>query len=162
MPGFRASMEGFYDAAMAMSRRVLRLLALSLDLPPAWFLDRFQRPLTTLRLLHYSAQPSDPEEVGGGGGAAVTRACAAVWGTRTLLHATLLPATHTCCVAECSPTVFRPSALCVKHSPGQAAGISRHISYHCRFCPFLRLLCACILCPVTFRCPPAFVALTDQ
>ena len=63
MPGFRASMEAFYHAAMAMSRRVLRLLALSLDLPPAWFLDRFQRPLTTLRLLHYSAQPSDPAEV---------------------------------------------------------------------------------------------------
>ena len=63
MPGFRASMEGFYDAAMAMSRRILRLLALSLDLPPAWFLDRFKRPLTTLRLLHYSAQPSDPNEV---------------------------------------------------------------------------------------------------
>ena len=48
---------------MAMSRGVLRLLALSLDLPPAWFLDRFKRPLTTLRLLHYSAQPSDPEQV---------------------------------------------------------------------------------------------------
>jgi len=67
VPGFRASMEAFYDAAMAMSRRVLRLLALSLDLPPAWFLDRFQRPLTTLRLLHYSAQPSNPDEVRGKG-----------------------------------------------------------------------------------------------
>ena len=63
VPGFRASMEAFYDAAMAMSRRILRLLALTLDLPPAWFLDRFKRPLTTLRLLHYSAQPSDPDEV---------------------------------------------------------------------------------------------------
>ena len=63
VPGFRTSMEGFYDAAMAMSRRILRLLALSLDLPPAWFLDRFKRPLTTLRLLHYSAQPSNLDEV---------------------------------------------------------------------------------------------------
>ncbi len=63
VPGFRATLEKFYDAGMAMSRRVLRLLALSLDLPPAWFLDRFKRPLTTLRLLHYSAQPSNPAEV---------------------------------------------------------------------------------------------------
>ena len=63
MPGFRATLEEFYDAGMAMSRRILRLLALSLDLPPVWFLDRFRQPLTTLRLLHYSAQPSNPDEV---------------------------------------------------------------------------------------------------
>ncbi len=63
VPGFRATLEEFYDAGMAMSRRILRLLALSLDLPPPWFLDRFKKPLTTLRLLHYSAQPSKPDEV---------------------------------------------------------------------------------------------------
>ena len=38
-------------------------MALALDLPPTWFLDRFQKPILTLRPLHYSATLSKPEQV---------------------------------------------------------------------------------------------------
>ena len=48
---------------LALGRRLLRLLALCLDLPPAWFLDRFLKPIAILRPLHYSPRLSRPEEV---------------------------------------------------------------------------------------------------
>jgi len=48
---------------LALGRRLLRLLALCLDLPPAWFLDRFLKPIAILRPLHYSPRLSQPEEV---------------------------------------------------------------------------------------------------
>ena len=48
---------------LELGRRLLRLLALCLDLPPAWFLDRFLKPIAILRPLHYSPKLSRPEEV---------------------------------------------------------------------------------------------------
>ena len=54
-----AAFDGFY----ALGQRALRLVALALDLPPTWFLDRFQRPILNMRPLHYSATVSKPDEV---------------------------------------------------------------------------------------------------
>ena len=48
---------------LSLGRRLLRLLALCLDLPPGWFLDRFLKPIAILRPLHYSPKLSRPEEV---------------------------------------------------------------------------------------------------
>ena len=48
---------------LELGRRLLRLLALCLDLPPGWFLDRFLKPIAILRPLHYSPKLSRPEEV---------------------------------------------------------------------------------------------------
>ena len=36
VPEFRPAMEAYFDAILALGRRVLRLLALALDLPPTW------------------------------------------------------------------------------------------------------------------------------
>ena len=38
-------------------------MALAADLPPTWFLERFQRPLLNMRPLHYNATVSKPDEV---------------------------------------------------------------------------------------------------
>lgn len=43
-----------------LARRLLRLLALSLGLPPQHFHAFFQRPMVALRPLHYAALRSDP------------------------------------------------------------------------------------------------------
>ena len=51
---------------LELGRRLLRLLALCLDLPQGWFLDRFTKPIAILRPLHYSPKPSRPEEVNPG------------------------------------------------------------------------------------------------
>ena len=50
---------------LELGRRLLRLLALCLDLPSAWFLDRFLQPIAILRPLHYSPKLSRPDEVRG-------------------------------------------------------------------------------------------------
>ena len=36
VPDFRPVMEAYFDGVLALGRRVLRLLALALDLPPTW------------------------------------------------------------------------------------------------------------------------------
>ena len=63
LPEFRRVMSETFDGLYALGRRALRLMALALDLPPNWFLDRFKRPILNMRPLHYSAALSKPEEV---------------------------------------------------------------------------------------------------
>ncbi len=43
--------------------RLLRLLALALDLPPEHFHPMFTRPMLFLRPLHYAPRQSHPEQV---------------------------------------------------------------------------------------------------
>eukprot|EP00198_Chlamydomonas_reinhardtii_P009306 XP_001698643.1 predicted protein [Chlamydomonas reinhardtii] len=45
----------YYEALNALGMRLLRLLALSLDLPAEHFTPMFTAPLVTLRPLHYGA-----------------------------------------------------------------------------------------------------------
>jgi isopenicillin N synthase-like dioxygenase len=42
-----------------LSYRLLEMIAMSLDLPQDWFDDKFDRPMTALRPLHYSGRLSD-------------------------------------------------------------------------------------------------------
>ena len=44
-----------------MLRRLLRMLALALDLPAEYFAPHFTRPMLFLRPLHYGPQLSDPD-----------------------------------------------------------------------------------------------------
>ena len=50
-------------ALLALSFRLLRALALALDLPPEHFRPFFDPPSPFLRPLHYSARASAPEQV---------------------------------------------------------------------------------------------------
>ena len=63
MPGFRATMMAYHSACLACTLRIVRLIALTLDLPPDFFDQDFTRPIVSLRPLHYSAVPSAPEQV---------------------------------------------------------------------------------------------------
>jgi isopenicillin N synthase-like dioxygenase len=67
-PGFRAAMEDYHSALQALSNRLLRVLALALDMPVDFFADKFDRPVATLRPLHYPPRVGDPNagELGAG------------------------------------------------------------------------------------------------
>ncbi|MGH7212449.1 MAG: isopenicillin N synthase family dioxygenase, partial [Acetobacteraceae bacterium] len=66
LPGFRKAVESYERAMRAFCHRLLRPLALALDLPPNWFAPFFEQPTTFLRLLHYPPQaPDAPDDAFG-------------------------------------------------------------------------------------------------
>jgi isopenicillin N synthase-like dioxygenase len=67
-PGFRTAMEAYFAEMLALGDRLMRGLALSLDLPDDHFAAFTTDPMATLRLLHYPPQPAegDPAQKGAG------------------------------------------------------------------------------------------------
>ena len=53
LPGFRDTMLACFDASWRLGRHLHRAFALDLGLPPDFFEDKLDKPLATLRLLHY-------------------------------------------------------------------------------------------------------------
>jgi isopenicillin N synthase-like dioxygenase len=68
LSGFRAQMEAYFDALSELSLGMMRLLALSLDLPQGYFDAMMREPMPVLRLIHYPAHPADarPNQLGAG------------------------------------------------------------------------------------------------
>ena len=55
LPGFRKTALAYYDACAALGARLHRAFASDLGLKPDFFADKFDRPMATLRFLHYPA-----------------------------------------------------------------------------------------------------------
>jgi isopenicillin N synthase-like dioxygenase len=68
LPGFRDAVLGHFAACHAIGRRLHRAFAADLGLPPGWFEDKLDRPMATLRLLHYPPRPDriEPGQLGAG------------------------------------------------------------------------------------------------
>jgi isopenicillin N synthase-like dioxygenase len=66
LPGFRAAILAHFDAAWALGRLLHRGFALDLGLPEEWFEDKLDRPLATLRILHYPAGAGAGAPLGAG------------------------------------------------------------------------------------------------
>jgi isopenicillin N synthase-like dioxygenase len=56
-PGFRETLLSYYDACAGLGARLHRAFASDLGLKTDFFDDKFDRPMATLRLLHYPAPP---------------------------------------------------------------------------------------------------------
>lgn len=67
LPGFGETLRAWFDACWALGRRLHRAIALDLGLPSDFFEDKLDRPMATLRLLHYPpAGSATPERPGAG------------------------------------------------------------------------------------------------
>ncbi|MFJ3789453.1 isopenicillin N synthase family dioxygenase [Kitasatospora sp. NPDC090091] len=52
-PGFREAFLAYYEAAAGLSREIMRLFALGLELPETWFDDKFDRHMTPMMVNYY-------------------------------------------------------------------------------------------------------------
>ncbi|EFJ38637.1 hypothetical protein SELMODRAFT_402706 [Selaginella moellendorffii] len=71
LPGWRQTMEKYFQEVENLSRRLIKLIAISLDLDKTFF-DKpgmFDHPMALLRLLHYPAGVTNPEKGEFGAGA---------------------------------------------------------------------------------------------
>lgn len=71
--------EAYIQAMLALSRRLMNLLALSLDLPESYFDATSESPMVTLRMIRYPPHPADADERTFGAGAHTD------WGALTIL-----------------------------------------------------------------------------
>ena len=79
LPALAPQCAAYTDAMLALARRLMQLMALSLDLPEHWFDGSGDHPMVTLRLLRYPPHPADADERSFGAGAHTD------WGAITLL-----------------------------------------------------------------------------
>ena len=79
VPHAAAQCEAYIQALLRLSRRLMQLLALSLDLPEPYIEATSQSPLVTLRMLRYPPHPPGADERTFGAGAHTD------WGALTLL-----------------------------------------------------------------------------
>jgi isopenicillin N synthase-like dioxygenase len=66
-PGFRERLLSYYEACAGLGARLHRAFATDLGLSADFFDDKFDRPMATLRLLHYPASSSGSEPRTGAG-----------------------------------------------------------------------------------------------
>jgi isopenicillin N synthase-like dioxygenase len=65
LPGWRDRVLAYYDACMALQLDIHRGFALDLGIAEDFFADKMDRPIATLRLLHYPARmPSEGADIG--------------------------------------------------------------------------------------------------
>jgi isopenicillin N synthase-like dioxygenase len=66
LPGFRKTALAYYDACAALGARLHRVFASDLGLKPDFFAEKFDRPMATLRFLHYPASKAIAAATGAG------------------------------------------------------------------------------------------------
>ncbi|MFZ2100434.1 MAG: 2-oxoglutarate and iron-dependent oxygenase domain-containing protein [Oricola sp.] len=62
MPGFRATMLAYFNAVWALGCKLHEAFATDLGIETDFFEDKLNRPLATLRLLHYPPRPAEMDE----------------------------------------------------------------------------------------------------
>ena len=68
LPGFKPALTTWFDACWDLGVALHRLFARDLNLPEHFFADKFDRPLATLRILHYPPHPVDADAATRGAG----------------------------------------------------------------------------------------------
>jgi len=66
-PNFRETALAYFNAAWRLGVDLHRAVAADLGLPDGFFADKFDRPMATLRLLHYPPRAADQRDAPGAG-----------------------------------------------------------------------------------------------
>jgi len=113
LPGFREIMLEYYNAMWTLGRTLHTAFATELGLATDFFEDKLQRPLATLRLLHYPPSPADIEEGQLGAGEHTDYGCVTLLATDEVgglevrtrdgawLSAPYIPDTFVCNIGDC-------------------------------------------------------------
>lgn len=113
MPDFRDAMLTYFDAVWSLGRTLHRAFATELGLEPGFFEGKLDRPLATLRLLHYPERPAAMEEGQLGAGEHTDYGCVTLLATddagglevRTRdgqwLAAPHIPGAYVCNIGDC-------------------------------------------------------------
>lgn len=56
---FRETIDSYHAAMTDLAEKILRILAMSLEVDTDWFAEFTENPVAVLRLLHYPPQPPD-------------------------------------------------------------------------------------------------------
>lgn len=80
MPEFRDIAYGYYETIAHLGQKILRVLAISLDIPESFFTDKFVKPVSQCVFLHYPPIPDTAEKN------AVSGPEHTDWGTLTVLY----------------------------------------------------------------------------
>ncbi len=113
MDGFRETMLAYFDAVWGLGRTLHRAFATDLGIAPDFFEDKLDRPLATLRLLHYPPRPAEMEEGQYGAGEHTDYGCVTLLATDTVgglevrtrdgewLRAPVIADSYVCNIGDC-------------------------------------------------------------
>jgi isopenicillin N synthase-like dioxygenase len=95
LPGFRDVVQRYFDSVLAVGRSLHAAFAMDLKLAEDFFADKIDRPLATLRLLHYPmpGEAAPPGQIGAG--------THTDYGNVTLLDAPAPPGSFICNIGDC-------------------------------------------------------------
>ena len=113
MPGFRETMLDYYDAVWDLGRKLHSAFATDIGIETDFFDDKMDRPMATLRLLHYPARPEALEDGQLGAGEHTDYGCVTLLATDEVgglevrkrngewVSAPFIPNSYVCNIGDC-------------------------------------------------------------
>ena len=138
LPGFRETMLEYYNAMWTLGRTLHTAFATELGLPTDFFEDKLERPLATLRLLHYPPRPAHMEEGQLGAGEHTDYGCVTLLATDEVgglevrtrdgqwLAAPVIPDTFVCNIGDCLMRWTNDTYVSTPHRVVNASGRERY------------------------------------
>ena len=136
-PGFRETALAYFDAMWRLGIDLHLAIASDLGLPPRFFADKFDRPMATLRLLHYPPRAADQGDSPGAGehtdyGSLTILLTDAVAGLEvrrrdgTWIKAPHVPGTFVCNIGDCLMRWSNDTYVSTPHRVSSPPGRGRY------------------------------------
>jgi isopenicillin N synthase-like dioxygenase len=138
LPGFKRTMLEYYDAMWKLGRTLHTAFATELGLPIDFFEGKLERPLATLRLLHYPPRPAKMEEGQLGAGEHTDYGCVTLLATDEVgglevrtrdgawLAAPYIADTFVCNIGDCLMRWTNDTYVSTPHRVVNASGRERY------------------------------------